>query len=180
MRKLYKDLAIIKTNKPNSKKVMLDFIKEFGYQEYYKEDLKNKREIAITFVSSDIEFEIENYSRTYLKNQEKYGQDKFSLELVKIDRKGEKHTLRKMEFVKGEKILDEKNDTIEKLIEKEEEQFKNKSRKTNNYRNKNQKNFNNGKLNKNNSNNKNVNNSHNSNSNNKNQKKSNTRKIKKI
>lgn len=145
MSRKYYDLAIVKTNKPNSKKTINEFAEEFGYNMHLEEELSvDKRSIGITIVSEDLIFELEDFSRN--RN------DKFTLSFSKVDKKNPDniHILDKYEFTNGKVILQEKDDTKRILIEKEEKSIKEKElsqfkKKQNNKNRKNNNNNNNKK-----------------------------------
>ena len=121
MSRKYFDLAIVKTNKPNSKKTINEFAEEFGYTDYLQEEVAlDKRSIGITIVSDDLIFELENFS----KNRT----DKFTLNFAKVNKKNPEdfHILKKCEFTEGKITLEEKDDTKRILIEKEEKALKEK------------------------------------------------------
>lgn len=121
MSRKYFDLAIVKTNKPNSKKTINEFAEEFGYTDYLQEEVAlDKRSIGITIVSDDLIFELENFS----KNRT----DKFTLNFAKVNKKNPEdfHILKKCEFTEGKMTLEEKDDTKRILIEKEEKALKEK------------------------------------------------------
>ena len=130
MSRKYFDLAIVKTNKPNSKKTINEFAEEFGYTDYLQEEVAlDKRSIGITIVSDDLIFELENFS----KNRT----DKFTLNFAKVNKKNSEdfHILKKCEFTEGKMIdssgkfirnIEEKDDTKRILIEKEEKALKEK------------------------------------------------------
>ena len=121
MSRKYFDLAIVKTNKPNSKKTINEFSDEFCYNEHLQEEVAlDKRSMGITMVSDDLIFELENFSRG--RN------DKFTLNFAKVDKKNPEnfHILKKYEFINGEMTLEEKDDTKRILIEKEEKVIKEK------------------------------------------------------
>ena len=121
MSRKYFDLAIVKTNKPNSKKTINEFAEEFGYTDYLQEEVAlDKRSIGITIVSDDLIFELENFS----KNKT----DKFTLNFAKVNKKNSEdfHILKKCEFTEGKMTLEEKDDTKRILIEKEEKALKEK------------------------------------------------------
>ena len=124
MSRKYLDLAIIKTNKPNSRKTMQEFVEEFGYTDYTDDGLEfDKRAIGINIVSEDLLYEIESFSN---KRDEK-----FTLSYAKIERNNPSvvHILKKTEFVNGEVTLEEKDDTKRILIEKEEKSLREKIQK---------------------------------------------------
>lgn len=150
MSRKYFDLAIVKTNKPNSKKTINEFAEEFGYTDYLQEEVAlDKRSIGITIVSEDLIFELENFS----KNRT----DKFTLNFAKVNKKNPEdfHILKKCEFTEGKMILEEKDDTKRILIEKEEKALKEKqlanaknkqnNKQRNNHKRNNHKNNNNNK-----------------------------------
>ena len=121
MSRKYFDLAIVKTNKPNSKKTINEFAEEFGYTDYLQDEVAlDKRSIGITIVSDDLIFELENFS----KNRT----DKFTLNFAKVNKKNPEdfHILKKCEFTEGKMTLEEKDDTKRILIEKEEKALKEK------------------------------------------------------
>lgn len=121
MSRKYFDLAIVKTNKPNSKKTINEFAEEFGYTDYLQDEVAlDKRSMGITIVSEDLIFELENFS----KNRN----DKFTLNFAKVNKRNPEdfHILKKCEFTDGKMTLEEKDDTKRILIEKEEKALKEK------------------------------------------------------
>jgi hypothetical protein len=123
MSRKYFDLAILKSNKPNSKKTLNEFAQQFGYDVYTKQDIEiDKRAIGITIVSEDLFYELENFSKN--------SKDKFTLSYSKVDKKDPSivHIIQKNEFLEGKMILEEKNDTKKILIEKEEQSIQDKNR----------------------------------------------------
>lgn len=145
MSRKYFDLAIVKTNKPNSKKTINEFAEEFGYTDYLQDEVAlDKRSMGITIVSEDLIFELENFS----KNRN----DKFTLNFAKVNKRNPEdfHILKKCEFTDGKMTLEEKDDTKRILIEKEEKALKekqlaNSKNKQNNKQRNNRRNNNNNK-----------------------------------
>jgi hypothetical protein len=116
----YIDYVVLKTNKPNSRKTITAFAEEFGYTEHL-EKTEDIRSLAIRFSPEDITEEIQNFSTFLNKDTEQYGKDKFKVEIFKItEDKETQHLVRSLELVAGTITLDEKNDIITKLIEKED------------------------------------------------------------
>jgi hypothetical protein len=116
----YTDLVVLKTNKPNSKKVIDAFLQEFGYSEYGEEAQENKgRTLAINFIIDDIEDEIQSFSREADNKKAK-----FTVQYMKVtEDKTEQHLLRTLEIVDGKVQKNEIDNVITALVEKENEQF---------------------------------------------------------
>jgi len=107
----YKDVVVLKTNKPNSRKVIETFMREFGYKDYEQESQVNKtRTAAVCFIPEDIEDEVLNFSR-----EEEYKNDKFTVQYFKVDNKQEEHLVRTIEILNGV-ISNENIDNVQSFV----------------------------------------------------------------
>ncbi len=139
----YIDYVVLKTNKPNSKKVIEQFAKDFGYSDFL-DTTEDKRSLAIKFAAEDIEYEIENFSLHLNKDEENYGTDKITVAFHKVTRnQKEKHLLKTMVFKAGKCIENEENTVVKKLLAKEEHKQRQNKAQSNNSKTQNNRNSNN-------------------------------------